>query len=226
MGGATALREGRSRRPLMGGPDTRSVGTVSVRRVLLGCASVAALALAVPAGAHLGARTRASTRASGGRLRYKLAPGRSLGKLSDPGVRSLGARFEVLPYVPGPRPIVEAPRILSLAEQAARGEGDPRPNLIQHAAGSRFDAVRISSGDLVFDWSWSYLIAVHGHFVALGAPIPPGARPPRGTVITLVLDARTGRVTDAGLSNRYPPLAELGPVSTDLRRGSVTSPER
>ena len=117
-----------------------------------------------------------------------------------------------------------ARRILSLAEQAARGEGDPRPNLVQHAAGSRFDAVRISSGDLVFDWSWSYLIAVRGHFVALDTPIPPDTRPPRGTVITLVLDARTGQVTDAGLSNRYPRLAELGPVSTDLRRAHARGP--
>jgi hypothetical protein len=36
------------------------------------------------------------------------------------------------------------------------------------------------------------------------------------SVITLVLDARTGHVTDFGISDRYPPLAQLGPVTTDL----------
>jgi hypothetical protein len=37
-------------------------------------------------------------------------------------------------------------------------------------------------------------------------------------VITLVVDAATGQVTDSGVSNRYPPLARLGKVTTDLRR--------
>jgi hypothetical protein len=36
-------------------------------------------------------------------------------------------------------------------------------------------------------------------------------------VLTLVLDAATRHVTDSGLSNRYPDLAALGPVTTDLR---------
>jgi hypothetical protein len=36
-------------------------------------------------------------------------------------------------------------------------------------------------------------------------------------VITLVVDAATGRVTDGGISYRYPRLAKLGPVTTDFR---------
>jgi hypothetical protein len=88
--------------------------------------------------------------------------------------------------------------------------------------GTRFDAVRISSSDLVFEWNWSYLIAIRGDFTtATGVPLPPGAKPPTGTVVTLVVDARTGQVTDSGLSDRYPPLGELGPVTTDLRRSVV-----
>jgi hypothetical protein len=150
-------------------------------------------------------------------LRYKPAHGVNLGNLAGPDVRSVHARMRVLAFRPGPRPSVSEQRILTLAEQAAGESGDPTPTLIQHAAGTHYDAVRISSGDVVFEWNWSYLIAVRGQFAATGVPIPPGAKPPTGTVITLVVDARTGRVTDFGLSDRYPPLAKLGPVTTDLQ---------
>lgn len=149
-------------------------------------------------------------------LRYRPAHGSNLGNLNAPGARSVQARLTVLTFRPGPRPTLSEARILTLAERSARGDGDPNPTLIQHAAGTRFEAVRISSGDLVFEWNWSYLVAIRGHFTADGAPIAAGAKPPTGTVITLVLDARTGHVTDFGISDRYPTLAQLGPVTTDL----------
>lgn len=149
-------------------------------------------------------------------LRYKPTHGVNPGGLSGPSVRVVRARLQILPFSTGPRPSLSEQRILALGEQVAARSGDPRPTLIQHAAGTHFEAVRISGGDLVFEWNWSYLIAVRGHFTATDAPIPPGAKPPTGTVITLVVDARSGRVTDFGISDRYPPLAELGPVTTDL----------
>ena len=132
-------------------------------------------------------------------MRYKPAHPPDLGKLTGPDVRSVRARLKVLAFRPGPEPSLSEQRIITLAEQAAAGSGDPKPTLIQHAEGTHFDAVRISEGDLVFEWNWSYLIAIRGHFTAIGAPIPPGAKPPTGTVLTLVVDARTGRVTDYGL---------------------------
>jgi hypothetical protein len=150
-------------------------------------------------------------------LRYKRAHGVNLGNLTGPQVRSVHARLRVLAFRPGARSTLSQRWILRLAKHAASQSGDPKPTLVQHATGTHFDAVRISSGDLVFEWNWSYLIAVRGHFTATQASYPPGARPPTGTVITLVVDARTGRVTDSGISNRYPPLAKLGPVTTDLR---------
>jgi hypothetical protein len=149
-------------------------------------------------------------------LRYKPAHGVNVGNLTGPHVRSVHARLMVLAYSPGPRPTLSEQRILTLAEQAASRSGDRGPTLIQHAAGTRFEAVLISSGDLVFEYDWSYLIAIRGDFKGVDASIPPGAKPPTGTVITLVVDARTGQVTDGGIGNRYPPLAELGPVTTDL----------
>jgi hypothetical protein len=148
-------------------------------------------------------------------LRYKPARGVNLGNLAGPRVRSVHARLSVLAYRPGPRPSLGEPQILSMAEDAARRSGDPKPTLIQHVIGTRFDAVRISSGDVVFEWNWSYLIAIRGRFTATYASYPAGAKPPTGTVMTLVVDARTGHVTDSGVGNRYPALATLGPITTD-----------
>jgi hypothetical protein len=118
----------------------------------------------------------------------------------------------------GPKPRLPEKRLLRIAKDAAASAGDPHPRLIQHAAGTRFDAVRISSGDLVFEWNWSYLIAERGHFICDACDGPPGAKPPTGTVLTLVVDAADGQVTDFGLSRRYPHLRRLGHVTTDLRR--------
>jgi hypothetical protein len=117
-----------------------------------------------------------------------------------------------------PRPQLPEKRLLRIAKDAAARSGDPRPRLIQHAAGTRYDAVRIASGDLVFEWNWSYLIAERGHFICQACSVPRGAKPPSGSVLTLVVDAANGQVTDSGISKRYPPLRRLGHVTTDLRR--------
>ncbi len=156
-------------------------------------------------------------------LRFKPAHGVNLGDLRGPRARSVHARLKVLAYMPGPRPTLSERRILTLAEQAASRSGDPNPTLIQHVAGTRFDAVYISSGALIFEYSWSYLIAVRGHFIDKYASGPAGSKPPTGTVITLVVDERTRQVTDGGIGNRYPPLAKLGPVTTDLRAAAGAS---
>jgi hypothetical protein len=116
------------------------------------------------------------------------------------------------------KPHLTERRILEIALKAAAGAGDPAPTLIQHSAGTRYRANLVDSGDVVVGSQWSYLIAERGHFILNGAPIPPGARAPKGTVLTLIVNARTGEVTDSGLSDRYPHLARLGPVHTDLRR--------
>lgn len=116
------------------------------------------------------------------------------------------------------KPHLSARRILRIAERAASAAGDPRPSLIQHSEGTRRAANRVDSGEIVPGRQWSYLIAMRGHFVFRDASPPSGARMPTGSVLTLVVDASTGSVTDLGLSNRYPDLARLGPVHTDLRR--------
>jgi hypothetical protein len=133
-------------------------------------------------------------------------------------VRSVEAELTVRRFEPGRPPRLPESRILRLAKRAAAEDGDASPSLIQHAEGTRFLAVLIGAGgDLVFAWNWSDLIAVRGHFTINDAPGPPGAKPITGTVMTLVVDARTGQATDFGLGNRYPRLARLGPITTDLR---------
>lgn len=72
----------------------------------------------------------------------------------------------------------------------------------------------------------SYLIAERGHFVAGNAPIPRGAPAPSGSVLTLVVDAVSGQVTDVGIQGNYPDLAQLGPVTTDLRAAAAAPAAR
>ena len=115
-----------------------------------------------------------------------------------------------------PRPRLSEQRLLQIAEHAAANAGDPHPSLIQHAAGPRFEAVLVASGDLVFEWNWSYLIAERGHFRYSGVGLANATI--SGTVLTLVVDAATGQVTDSGLSKHYPHLRQLGAVMTDVGR--------
>jgi hypothetical protein len=105
--------------------------------------------------------------------------------------------------------------ILAVALRAAAHAGDARPTLIQHSMGSRYKANLAASGEITGGQQHSFLIAERGHFVLTNVGI--GNQTIRGSVITLVYNAKTRDVTDYGLQNNYPNLAALGPVTTDLR---------
>lgn len=125
---------------------------------------------------------------------------------------------QVIRLHPAPRlrrPRLSETRLLAIAEGAATSGGDPTPTIIQHAAGRRFEANLVASGDEVFEWNWSYLIAIRGRFSFPNAPRLAGGPAPGGSVITLVVDAATGEVTDSGVAKTFPDLAKLGPVTTD-----------
>jgi hypothetical protein len=117
------------------------------------------------------------------------------------------------------RPTLSEQKLLAIALRVATGAGDPGPKLIQHSEGAREAANRVDSGDIVPGDEWSYLIAERGRFILNGVSVPAGAQAPRGSVLTLIVAARSHEVTDLGVSNRYPHLWRLGPVTTDLRRG-------
>ena len=118
---------------------------------------------------------------------------------------------------PRREPHLSERRIVRIAEQAAAQAGDPTPTLIQHSAGTRRNANRVDSGDIVPGRQRSYLIAERGHFVFKDVPTPSAAPAPAGTVLTLIVSAASGRITDIGVADRYPRLARLGPVHTDRR---------
>jgi hypothetical protein len=118
----------------------------------------------------------------------------------------------------GQEPRLSERRLLRIATSAAARAGDSHPAMIQHSEGTRHDANLVDSGEGVPGREWSYLIAARGHFVARNFEGVPGSAVPRGSVLTLVVSASSGEVTDDGLSDRYPDLARLGPVHTDLRR--------
>jgi len=60
-----------------------------------------------------------------------------------------------------------------------------------------------------------YLLTMVGHFTARGVSVPAGAAAPTGRYLSIVVDARTFRVMDLGLSHRPPPVspATLGPLT-------------
>jgi hypothetical protein len=57
-----------------------------------------------------------------------------------------------------------------------------------------------------------------GHFTIYTLSPPPGARYPRGTWLTLLLDAKTGEIIATNSSNERPPLERLGKVTYVGRR--------
>lgn len=112
-------------------------------------------------------------------------------------------------------------RILDIALAAANRAGDARPTLIQHSVvATTAAAERLISSPVTTGGVWSYVAAERGRFVVGG--VARGARR-RGAVLTLVIDARSGRVTHSAISSRYPDLGALGAVRTD-RAGIVTEP--
>ena len=55
-----------------------------------------------------------------------------------------------------------------------------------------------------------YLIQMRGHFNGAYASVPHGHARPSGTTMIIVLDARTGQVTDAGITHTPADLSALG----------------
>lgn len=121
---------------------------------------------------------------------------------------------QAAPATPG---VLSSAQLRAIAQAWSVTTGDQTPTQIQHVrTTSRQAAVKADSGDLVPGTHPSYVIVVRGHFTAAGLPHPRGEPVPAGTVLTLVVDATSGHVTDWGLVNRVPNIAKLGAVHTDL----------
>lgn len=115
--------------------------------------------------------------------------------------------------------------LLPLALEAAARAGDPDPELIQHITGTREEVTK-TTGSWVPSNEPSYLVAIRGKFAGrrLGPPSRSSEHRRHETesysVIVLVVEINSGRITDSGGGPRYPDLATVGPVVTDYRRSS------
>jgi hypothetical protein len=117
---------------------------------------------------------------------------------------------------PVPRSAIK--RLTAIARTAARANEDRRPAQVTAVLTTHALALTSATpGDLVPQGRRDkvYLVTLEGHFTANDATGPPGSAAPKGRWLSLVIDARTFRVTDAGVSPRRPPVApaSLGPVT-------------
>ena len=115
---------------------------------------------------------------------------------------------------------MSAAQIKSLVITDAAGMGDSTPTDISYSAPvTRNQANAVASGAWIGPPYGSatgfYLVVAHGNFTGYDATTPPGDNNyPTGTVMSLVVDATTGEVTDGGIGNVTPDMAKLGPVTT------------
>jgi hypothetical protein len=114
---------------------------------------------------------------------------------------------------------IDESELLALALEVAARKGDPNPELVQHARGSRFEVTR-TTGSIVFSDVPSYIIVMKGNFRARRASRPGHRYPDDEQSVsdpfqTLVIDIETGQITDSGSSNHCPDLASLGEIVTD-----------
>jgi hypothetical protein len=123
-----------------------------------------------------------------------------------------------------PVPARAVPRLTALALRAATLNGDPRPQWATAVLTTYAKALTSATpGDFIPGAGGQpvFLVTMRGHFVAWGASIPHGAKTPAGTYLSIVVDAKSFRGTDSGLSHRPPPVspASLGPVTYLVRHG-------
>jgi hypothetical protein len=109
-------------------------------------------------------------------------------------------------------------RLTTIASGAARVNGDTTPAWVTVVVTTRAKALTSATpGDHVPGSAHVkvYLITMHGKFVANGASRPPGAKAPTGRYLSLVIDARTFRGLDSGISQQPPPVrpGSLGPLT-------------
>jgi hypothetical protein len=113
-------------------------------------------------------------------------------------------------------------QIKRLAVQWSRREGDPRPSGIAIARASRGKALELAlpgtglppaASTATTGWlaQQALVVDVRGHF-RTRARVPAGKQAPSGTVLSLVLDARTGEVSGRHIGVHPPRLRSLGPV--------------
>jgi hypothetical protein len=112
-------------------------------------------------------------------------------------------------------PKLDEAQVTQAALAFASDMGDTQPASVEHVESTREQAVATLSGDQVQGSQDVYAVVMRGRFDANSVAVPPGVQSPTGSVLTLVIDATTGEMTDFGIQNTIPNLATLGPVTSD-----------
>jgi hypothetical protein len=110
---------------------------------------------------------------------------------------------------PPPTP-AELRTLERLVLKVAADWGDPQPTDAFVVPTTRRVAEQVDAGDPLAPDTPAYFVVAHGHFTAADVPIPPGAKAPTGTVLTLTVDPQTNESTDDGLEDRTPDLDAIG----------------
>jgi hypothetical protein len=113
---------------------------------------------------------------------------------------------------PTPSAAVTVTTLTVLAKEMASGADDPDVTVGYAVLTTQQAAVTATSGALVNTNQPAYLVQLDGHFTALGASVPAGAKLPTGTYLIFVVDASSGFVIDWGVSRRKANLFALGSV--------------
>ena len=101
--------------------------------------------------------------------------------------------------------------VLVLAAAQAHAYGNRGPTLVQWVKTTRQKAVSAENAGRVDGGSLPvYFVILHGHFVYSFAPRPPGAKSPRGRILTDTIEIKTGRTLDFGIGNGEPNFAKIG----------------
>ncbi|MFE3175394.1 hypothetical protein ACFXPA_08220 [Amycolatopsis sp. NPDC059090] len=102
--------------------------------------------------------------------------------------------------------------LLSTAKRLAAANDEDSPSAIQYVETDRntlkhIDGTQPEANDPV------YLIQMTGNFVGHAAKVPPGSKAPRGNVLTVTVDAKSGHMLGWSILAEPHDLATFGVVS-------------
>jgi len=111
----------------------------------------------------------------------------------------------------------QASRLIAIAKRMTKINGDSSPDSATVVATTHARALTSATpGDTTSEPADTpvYLLTIKGHFTIRGIG-PQGAPAPAGTYLSIVVDARSYRIMDLGLSRKSPAVspAELGHVT-------------
>ncbi|MFI9456939.1 hypothetical protein [Amycolatopsis sp. NPDC052450] len=103
--------------------------------------------------------------------------------------------------------------LLAAARKLASQNGEPNPGNIEYVATGR-QALSTLDGSRTTSDDPAYFVQMTGDFVGHAAKVPRGSKAPRGNVLTLTIDATTGRTLGWSIALAPHDLSRFGTVST------------